>query len=322
MLSLPDNPRILVIRGGAIGDFILTLPAIGALRQRWPAARLEILGYPRIASLADGRYYADAVRSIDAAAMARFFVPEANLDPSLCDYFASFDLVLSYLYDPDDIFSANLARAGVPRLLRASAKPDREHAATHFARPLDSLGLRADPPYPRIFPSAADRAFADAFLANTQCAIHNTVALHPGSGGEHKVWPADRWTAVIRRLRERHGCDILLIGGEADDKARCTLAPLNLPAAWNLPLPQLAAVLERCALFAGHDSGITHLAAAAGIPTLALFGPTSPDIWAPLGPRVCLVTAKGAMETLPVEPVITPLEAMLPPHGPHKTHRA
>lgn len=315
MLSIPDNPRILVIRGGAIGDFILTLPAIGALRQRWPSARLEILGYPRIAALAEGRYYADALRSIDAAAMARFFVPESDLDPSLSDYFASFDLVLSYLYDPDDIFSANLARAGVPHLLRASAKPEHEHAATHFARPLDALGLRADPAHPRLFPNAADRAFADKFftLNSSLLTPHSLVALHPGSGGSHKIWPTNRWTAVIRWLRERHGRDILLIGGEADDDARRALAPFNLPAAWNLPLPQLAAILERCALFAGHDSGITHLAAAVGIPTLALFGPTSPDIWAPLGPRVCVVSAGETMSALGVETVMSKLEAMLGP---------
>ncbi|MFZ2643437.1 MAG: glycosyltransferase family 9 protein [Verrucomicrobiia bacterium] len=313
MLPLPDNPRILVIRGGAIGDFILTLPAIGALRQRWPSARLEILGYPRIAALADGRYYADAIRSIDAGPMARFFVPEADLDPSLSDYFASFDLVLSYLYDPDDIFSANLGRAGVTRLLRASAKPDREHAATHFARPLAELGLRADPAHPRLFPNAADRAFAEQFLTlnSSLSTLHSLVAIHPGSGGEHKVWPADRWAAVIRALREQAGCNILLIGGEADDTARRALAPFNLPAAWNLPLPQLAAILERCGLFAGHDSGITHLAAAVGVPTLALFGPTSPNIWSPLGPRVRVVTAAGTMNALSVETVHAALQEML-----------
>ncbi|MCX6900912.1 MAG: glycosyltransferase family 9 protein [Verrucomicrobia bacterium] len=313
MLSLPDNPRILVIRGGAIGDFILTLPAIGALRQRWPSARLEILGYPRIAALADGRYYADAVRSIDAAAMARFFVPEADLDPPLSDYFASFDLVLSYLYDPDDIFSANLARAGVPHLFRASAKPDREHAATHFARPLAELGLSVEPPHPRIFPNAADRAFAEQFFT-VHCPLstaHSLVALHPGSGGEHKVWPADRWAAVIRWLREQHGRDILLIGGEADDAARRALAPFNLPVAWNLPLPQLAAVLERCALFAGHDSGITHLAAAVGIPTLALFGPTSPEIWSPRGPKVRVLASRGPIGDIAVESVLGVLRKML-----------
>jgi heptosyltransferase-2 len=244
--------------------------------------------------------------------MARFFVPESELDPSLSDYFASFDLVLSYLYDPDDIFSANLARAGVPYLLRASAKPDREHAATHFARPLDSLGLRADP-HPRLFPNAADRAFAEQFLtAHWPLPTgHSLLALHPGSGGEHKVWPANRWAAVIRWLRETRGCSILLIGGEADEGARHALAQFNLPAAWNLPLPQLAAVLERCALFAGHDSGITHLAAAVGIPTLALFGPTSPDIWAPLGPHVRVVSRGETRGALGLETVLAAFAEML-----------
>ena len=66
------KPRILVVRGGAIGDFIMTLPAIGALRERWPEAHIEILGYPHIAELAQGRYYADAMRSIDAKAMTGF----------------------------------------------------------------------------------------------------------------------------------------------------------------------------------------------------------------------------------------------------------
>ena len=314
MLTLPDNPRILVIRGGAIGDFILTLPTIGALRQRWPSARLEILGYPRIAALVDGRHYADAIRSIDAAAMARFFVPESDLDPSLASYLASFDLVLSYLYDPDDIFSTNLRRAGVRRLLCASSKPDREHAAAHFARPLAELGLRVES-YPRLFPSAADHAFADSFFS--QLAISNSqpnarlIAVHPGSGGEHKVWPANRWAAVIHWLRQQACTGILLVGGEADADARRALAPFDLPVAWNLPLPQLAAVLERCTQFAGHDSGITHLASAVGIPTLALFGPTSPDIWAPLGPRVRVVSASGAMDTLSVEAVIAALQEML-----------
>src|SRR5512135_2059255 len=93
------HPRILVVRGGAIGDFILTLPAIGALRDRWPDAHLEILGYPHILELANGRYYADAIRSIEARALAGFFVPHNILDPGLVDYFGSFQLVVSYLFD-------------------------------------------------------------------------------------------------------------------------------------------------------------------------------------------------------------------------------
>src|SRR6266404_5110015 len=92
--------RILVIRGGAIGDFILTLPAIKLLRDGFPDAHLEILGYKHIAALAERRFYADAVRSIESASLAKFFAKNSELPVDLVEYFGSFDLVLSYLYDP------------------------------------------------------------------------------------------------------------------------------------------------------------------------------------------------------------------------------
>ena len=69
------KPRILVIRGGAIGDFILTLPAITLLRENFPDAEIEILGYEHIVALAHGRFYATAIRSIEYGPMAGFFVP-------------------------------------------------------------------------------------------------------------------------------------------------------------------------------------------------------------------------------------------------------
>ncbi|MBI5393965.1 MAG: glycosyltransferase family 9 protein [Verrucomicrobia bacterium] len=326
-VSIPsDQPRILVIRGGAIGDFILTLPAIGALRERWPQAHIEILGYPRILALADRRHYADTVRSIDAAAMASFFVDGGDLNDALGDYFGSFDLIVSYLYDPDDIFGTNLRRCRVRNLVCGSAKPEKEHAAVHFTRPLAALGINVADPVPRIFPSADDRAFAEGFMRSRRreeadaatdkanrllTSAATFIAVHPGSGGQHKVWPADRWADVIRWLRDELKRDVMLVLGEADDVARRALEPLKLPMAENLSLPRLAAVLERCALFAGHDSGVTHLAAAVGTPTLALFGPTSPAVWAPRGPRVWVLAADGPIKLLSLELVRDALRDMV-----------
>ena len=132
---MPAKPRILVIRGGAIGDFILTLPAIRLLRENFPAAHLEILGYRHIVALAEGRVYADAARSIEYGPMAGFFVPRSELAPDLAEYFASFQQVVSYLFDPDGFFEANLRRAGVKNLLPAYAKlDDSAHAAHQLAR--------------------------------------------------------------------------------------------------------------------------------------------------------------------------------------------
>jgi heptosyltransferase-2 len=92
--------RILVIRGGAIGDFVLTLPAVQLLRDAFPNARLEILGYRHIAALAEKRFYAEATRSIEYSALAGFFAKGGQLDAELARYFESFDLVVSYLFDP------------------------------------------------------------------------------------------------------------------------------------------------------------------------------------------------------------------------------
>src|ERR1700722_11976877 len=100
------SPRILVIRGGAIGDFILTLPALRLLREGFPACRIEIVGYRHICALAGRRFYADAVRSIEYGPMAGFFNPRATHDEELSGYFASFDQVVSYLYDPDGMFAS------------------------------------------------------------------------------------------------------------------------------------------------------------------------------------------------------------------------
>ncbi len=285
------TPRILVIRGGAIGDFIMTLPAIGALRERWPEAHIEILGYPHIIELARGRHYADATRSIEARPMAGFFVPNGILDPSLMDYFGSFQLVISYIFDPDEIFASNVRRCGVKQYIVASPRPKDLPAAQHYCRPLQSLAIYVDNPQPRLFPSDADREAAAKFLA--RLGRERMAAIHPGSGSDRKNWPVEKFAALARWLVDELAFQLLVVHGEADEKPVARLLELLEPRpatlARGLKLPELAGVLERCALFVGNDSGITHIAAAVGVPTIALFGPASPAVWQPTGDHVSVI---------------------------------
>lgn len=291
------RPRILVIRGGAIGDFILTLPGIKLLRENFPQAHLEILGYTHIIALADGRYYADATRSIEYAALSRFFIPNAELAQELIDYFASFQQVVSYLYDPDQFFENNLRRCGVKNFLHASPKlDDSAHAAQQLAQPLQKLALFLDDAAARLHPSSADWEFAEEFL---RAAKPPLIALHPGSGSEKKNWPIAKWLELGAWLFESQAAStLLLVGGEAD---RAELGILR--AAWkkqavllaqDLPLHHLAAVIARANLFIGHDSGISHLAAAVGPPCVLMFGPSDPEIWAPANKNVRVVLAPDA----------------------------
>lgn len=297
------SPKILVIRGGAIGDFILTLPAIGLLREAFPAARLEVLGYEHIVSLATAGGFADGSRSIEYGPMGAFFNPRADLDPELCAYFGSFQQVVSFLFDPDGFFSSNLRRCGVKNLIAISPKidPEGDHAVRQLARPLDRLALYLEEAGAVWKPGPAERDFAAGFLGD---APRPVIAIHPGSGGERKNWPAERWLELAAALAPH---SLMVAGGEADVKVMAAFRAARLPHARfaeNLPLPQVGALLAASDLYIGHDSGISHLAAVAGASCLLLFGPTDPDIWAPPHDRVHILSAPdGQLSALPTAEV-------------------
>jgi heptosyltransferase-3 len=273
----------------------LTLPALKALRDAHLQARIEILGYPHIAVIADKRFYADAVRSIEYAGFARFFARDAELPSDLRDYLGGFDLILSYLYDPDQIFENNLRRCGAQKILRGPAKiAPGMHAARQLAQPLQELGINVSDLAAKISPSDEDRGFARRFLQNCDSPM---LALHPGSGSERKNWPIENWIELAKTLLNTKALfrTIIFVSGEADETEMARLRTLfehesQARFAHALPLPQLAALLE-VSTFIGHDSGISHLAAAAGTRCFLLFGPTDPKVWAPQNKDACVLLA-------------------------------
>jgi len=284
--------RILVIRGGALGDFILTLPTLKLLRDHFPNAHLEILGYKHIIALAENRFYANATRSIESAPLARFFARDAELAHEFVQYFATFDLIVSYLFDPDEIFATNLKRCGTNQLIKASPRLNEcEHAARQLAKPLEKIGLQLTNAAAQVFPNKTDRLAARQFLQSDS----PLIAIHPGSGGERKNWPIENWIALGEHLFSQNPQrTLVVVSGEADAQQTARLRSLwkDKPVrfAANLPLPHLAAILEH-SIFVGHDSGISHLAAAARARCVLLFGPTDPAIWAPANQKVRIVRA-------------------------------
>lgn len=284
--------RILVVRGGAIGDFILTLPAIRALRHANPAAQIEILAHKQIAALAENRFYAQRVRSIESAELSRFFVRNGELPSELTTYFSQFDLIVTYLYDPNQIFETNLQRSRARKIVRGPAKIDNSsHATRQLARPVEELGILITDFAPKIFPSKQDRHRAEAFLGGLTPPL---IALHPGSGSAQKNWPLQNWIELGNHLLGNFGASLVIISGESDESQTRQLEKIwpdpRVRFAKNLPLTDLAAVLENT-IFIGHDSGISHLAAATGARCILLFGPTDPAVWAPLNHNAQIIHA-------------------------------
>ena len=298
---------ILVIRGGAIGDFILTLPALAALRKQFPRTRLEVLGYPQVASLAKLAGSANEVCSIEARALAGFFARNGELDPALGRYFAGFNIIISYLYDPDEIFRKNVACCSKAQFHAGPHRPNETepvHATEVFLRPLERLAIFGAEAEPRLSLACSSRQLHAA-----------TLAIHPGSGSEKKNWPEERWAELLRRVAAETDWRILFVGGEAEGERLQRLASLlpvaRASAALHQPLPELALRLANCDAFIGHDSGITHLAAAAGLRGLALWGETNPAIWRPRSERFELLRDERGLAQLEPDRVLTALRRLM-----------
>ena len=300
---------VLVVRGGAIGDFVLTLPALSALRQRFPGVRLTVMGRPGIAELARAGGVADEILSVETRGLAGFLVRDGDLDAGLASLFAGQSLILSYLFDPEGIFRQNVARCTSARYVSGPHRPDETltaHATDVLLAPLASLGIFGADPVPRLAVSEDP-----APPGTTPAPI---LAVHPGSGSARKNWPEERWAELLYRLIGETGLHLFLIGGEAEEGRASRLAAAlphgRVEVAQGLPLVELARRLARCRGFAGHDSGITHLAAALGLRCVALWGASSAAIWRPRSGRCALVADPGGLQTLSPDRVFSVVRLM------------
>jgi heptosyltransferase-2 len=292
--------KILVARGGALGDFILTLPVLAALRKRFPKSEIQVLGYPATAALAVASGYADDVKAVESPKFVGFFAAYGSWPEETAAWFAGFETTVSYLHDPQKIFQNNVARCTAGQFIAAPHLPDETlgvHAAEQLLRPLEVLGIKKANPRPRLH------------LPPVQ--PEKRLAVHPGSGSEKKNWPEAKWAELLKSL----DCQLLLIGGEAEGD-RCArlaaqLPPERVTIAQNLPLLALAFKMQDCSAFIGHDSGITHLAAALDLPGLVLWGPSDLTTWRPQSTKMKISRDENGLAALPVETVKTELAAIV-----------
>jgi len=161
---------------------------------------------PHIAIIADKRFYADAVRSIEYGALSRFLRPRRGASTYLRDYFGGFDLILSYLSTIRIKFSKTVL-AAMWRQKEFCAVPPRIIPGTHghgkLARPLQELGINVIAIWPqKFFHTDEDRGFAGRFLQNCDPPV---LALHPGSGSERKNWPIEKLGRIGKDFVKREG---------------------------------------------------------------------------------------------------------------------
>jgi heptosyltransferase-2 len=185
-----------------------------------------------------------------------------------------------------------------------------EHAARWLARAAEQIVAGPWPEPPVCKATAEEEQLAGEWCRRLPPGF---VAVHPGSGSPAKNWPADRFAGALQAIGAAGA--YLLIEGPADAGAARPLQSGAAAVARSLPPRVLGAILARARAFLGNDSGISHLAAAWGAPTVALFGPTDPAVWSPVGPRVTTIrSADGRMEGITVEQVRTAVSAAASRH--------
>jgi len=302
-----------ILQPGAIGDCILTLPLVEFMKNHLGLGRLDILGHTEYTGILPGRTCADSIRSMDMVDLHRLFVETkafdlADGDP-LVNLFADYAWIVTFLGEPNSdfeqnlIFTANCSHS--VEVITLSMEPPRKlstHIADFFIQQfITQSGLSLEPYQLKpnnilIKATEADVSRGTELLKEVGLdSAGKLVVIQPGSGSLQKCWHLDNFLAVAKGLDTKN-IDVLFLLGPAElerfDKAAIKNITSTANCLSNLSLTQVLAILSCADVFLGNDSGITHLAAGLGIKTIAVFGPTNPDVYRPIGPAVTVFASR------------------------------
>lgn len=290
--------RILVVLPNWVGDTLFATPLLRALRAAHPRAHLATLGLPLSLDVLAGNPHVDATLVYDERGVHRSLRAKARLVRTLRAqrFDATFILRRSFSRTLLLMLSGIPSRIGYDegrgrRLLTHRVPPPERpvHRAESYLRLARALGIAAPAHRCDFAVGALRQQQADRWLAAHRPVGDRRalVALNAGGNWLHKRWPEERFAQLAQRLQRESDVAVLLTGGPRDAAAAQRIAagatPPPLIAAGTASLQELGALLARCALVVSNDSGPLHVAAALGVPLVALFGPTSPALTGPFG---------------------------------------
>jgi ADP-heptose:LPS heptosyltransferase len=290
---------IVIIHPGGLGDLLLAVPAIRSVRARFLRHQLLLCGHDQACE-----FLHECCRLIDrwmsvqtTACTALFGGAEAN-DLLLKDWLSRCDVAVAWTKDERGTLAAALKNSGAAAVLVESpfcSTLTAVHQSDRFLEILNEPAAEHSVMKPFAVPASLRERAAACLHACDLPSNRPLVLVHPGSGSRHKCVKPAVLASVVQQL-QKQGVVPLVLEGPADQEPVGNLLshlPIKPSVLRGLSLSVLAGVLSRVELFVGHDSGITHLSALLGIPTVALFGPTSPARWAPRGSHVVIVQGES-----------------------------
>ena len=273
---------ILFLHGGALGDFVLTLHVVAAVRRRFPDARVDAIARCPLAAWAAGRGAVDTAWEPDRVGADGLYAEAVEPNSPIAVLVRGYDLVISFLGGPDSLVAANLRAVCSGRVVAVDpcASSADCHVVEQWRSDIAAEGLTLDDTMGALF----RRGNGEATTPD--------VIVHPGSGGRAKCAPVPVLEAVVRRLAE-HARSVAWMMGPVEmdlygDDYALTLRQ-TAPVVYEESIDRAADRVCAATTFIGNDAGMTHLAAACGLRTVAIFGPTDPRVWCPVGPDVRVV---------------------------------
>jgi heptosyltransferase II len=293
--------KILVRATNWVGDAILCVPALRAVRGRWPEAEISILAKRWVSAVYEGQGLADRLLVIEDSADLAATLSAEKFDAAILFQNAFHAAWLAWRAGiPERIGYARDGRGAL--LTRAIAVPlDGEipaHEAFYYAELVRRAGWISE--LPKIdeirlcVDSSAREAAEKRMIAAGARVGARRIAFAPGAAyGSAKCWPAERFAELADRLIVRFDADVILFGAPSERDIAGRIAAGMRCRAVNLAgqtsIAELSAYFSACDLFIGNDSGAMHVAAGAGVPVVAIFGSTDPGGTAPLTLRRSLV---------------------------------
>jgi heptosyltransferase-3 len=271
--------RVLVIFPGALGDLMCFLPALAAISRRHRGASIELMAHMELARLAAGRTVVTRAHSIDAREVGDLFTEEPPVNARR--FFADFERIYSFFASDDPRYRARLTAAADAQVSFHPFRPGGNgHVSAAYLRAIETRET-ASPIESRLEPTPDDLAAAARVIAQSKCDSSNLIAIFPGSGSPAKNWPADKFAALASKLAQSSRASVAIILGPAEASIEPIFRASGGAVLTHLELPAVAAIARLASGFVGVDSGVSHLAAAAGASGVVIFGPTDPARWRP-----------------------------------------